>query len=284
MTNDTKNLSLGLLGILGIWLTMGMMPIAELLGLTALEATLLRGSSGFIILGGLMLFYRRLVSWPDWNTARVVVLFALATLCLFQATTSWGASFMALFLDLAVLVPLAFAWWRGVGITRGTWFALTLAIVGTSLALRLTYGGVFSLTGFAWSIGALLCNGLFIVYASQATQNNWTKVFWMSAVLVLIGLPSLPEHPLFDAASSTGLLLMAFAIMTGMLNFLAGFIAFRHLSPVTVGVMVLGVTPSIMLSSYLILGRSLGPDQLLGVGLTLAAVLWFGQNLRQQDR
>jgi len=277
----------GLLGIAGIWLTMAMMPIAELLALSPTQATFLRGLSGVVSLGSIALFRSRFITMPDWYTLRIVAFFVIATMCVFQAIVSWGANYMALFLDLAVLVPLWFAWRSEQTLKWGTWAAFFVAIVGTVLTLRVYQGGVFAIDGFLWSLGALISNGLFIQYAGTAMQKNWNKAFWMSFGLMLAGIPAIGSDFGFGrVVDGFGLFLFLaiFAVSTGILNFYFVFLAFANLSAVAVGVLVLGVTPAIILSSYLMLGTAMGTDQLFGVALTLGAVLVFGSALRHKEK
>lgn len=279
------NTVMGLLGIAGIWLTMAMVPLIELLGLTAIEATFLRGLSGVIVIGVASLCLRGLVTKPDKETVRIAVLFTLATVCLFQAVAAWGANFSALFLDMALFVPLYFLWRSGQRISVATTLAVTVALLGTVLALRIFDGGVLSLAGLMFSLGAFLFNGLFIEYAGQATQANWNKAFWMSVGLIVVGVPAIS-----GGVSTSGelitptfvALVVLFSIATGVLNFFSTFTALKHLSSVAVGVLVLGVTPTIMVSSYVLLGRTMGWDQILGVTMTLGAVLMFGIKLQKE--
>lgn len=273
----------GLFGIVGIWLTMAMVPLIEFLGLTATEATFLRGLSGVVAIGVASLWLRGLVTKPDRATVRIAVLFTLATVCLFQAVAAWGANFSALFLDMALFVPLYFLWRSGQRISIVTIAAIAMALFGTLLALRIFDGGVLSLAGLVFSLWALFFNGLFIQYAGQATQANWNKAFWMSVGLLAVGLPAISGGVITSGAvfSPTFILLaLLFSIATGVLNFYSAFTAFKHLSSVAVGVLVLGVTPIIMVSSYVLLGRTMGIDQIIGVGITLAAVLLFARSLR----
>jgi drug/metabolite transporter (DMT)-like permease len=277
----------GLFGIAGIWLTMAMVPLIELLGLTAGEATFLRGLSGVVAIGAASLWLRGLVTKPDKETVRIAVLFTLATVCLFQAVTAWGANFSALFLDMALFVPLYFLWRSGQRISAVTIVAIVAALFGTLLALRIFDGGALSLAGLVFSLGALLFNGLFIQYAGKATQANWNKAFWMSLGLLAASLPTVSSGGLITSGAVLSpifvALVLLFSIATGMLNFYSAFTAFKHLSPVTVGVLILGVTPTIMLSSYLMLGRGMGIDQLVGVGITLVSVLLFGYTIRKDS-
>lgn len=278
------NTNLGLLGMLGIWLTMSMMPLAELLALSASEATFLRGLSGFLIIGLYALFRREIVIFPDRNTTVIVVLFVSATLCLFKAINAWGTNYSALFLDLAVIVPIIFVLLRGQIIDKTTYMAFVLAILGTMLTLRIFSGSEFNLEGFFWSIGALIANGLFIEYAVRATQSNWNKVFWMSLGLALFGIGSLFGIDNLDVIDMEWIALaLVFSIATGVLNFYCAFVAFANLKPVAVGMLLLLVTPAIILSSYLILDKSMGIDQLIGVVMTLVAGFIFGHFLRKQS-
>ena len=166
----------------------------------------------------------------------------------------------------------------------GTWIALVVAILGTMLTLRLHQGGVFVWNGFLWSVGALVANGLFIENLGRAVQGKWNRVFWMSLGLVIVGLPALLDDfsgSMPEVGQGVWLFLLVwFAVTTGVLNFYCSFTAGDNLSSVALGVLVLGVTPMIIISSYFMLGKSLGVDQIIGVAITLGAALVFGYALR----
>jgi drug/metabolite transporter (DMT)-like permease len=186
---------------------------------------------------------------------------------------------------MALFVPLYFMWRAGQKISVVTGLTIFGALVGTMLALQVFDGGVLSWSGLLFSMGALVCNGLFIQYAGSATQGNWNKAFWMSAGLFLVGLPSLAGGVFAMGSAYTfsfAALLILFSVATGLLNFYSAFTALKNLSPVTVGVLVLGVTPTIMLSSYVLLGTQMSVTQIIGVVLTLGAVLIFGLSVRRE--
>lgn len=282
------NSTLGLIGISGIWISMAMMPLAEFLVLTPVQATFLRGVSGVVVIGLFAIFTRGLLSRPDKNTLVVVAYFVLATFCLFQAITVWGSNYSALFLDLAVMVPIIFAWLRREKIGGKTYLAFVVAVFGVLMSLRIFGESEFRIEGFLWSVGALLANGLFIENAGKALQNNWNKAFWMSLGLVLFILPLLGGQVFIPQVNVSAfdwiILITLFSVVTGVLNFYSVFLALSNLSAIHVGILVLGVTPSIILSSYFILGKTMGIDQLIGVGLTLFAVLVFGKELRRRNK
>jgi drug/metabolite transporter (DMT)-like permease len=229
-----------------------------------------------------------LITKPDIHTIKVVACFVFATFCFFQAVQAWGANYTALFLDLAVIVPLGLLVFRGGKVGLSTIVAFLVAVLGTAITLKIFQEVTFSFLGLFWSLGAMLANGLVIQFAGEAKQENWNKAFWMSAGLVLVGMPAFFLESLNIGAGSFSFeswifLLVVFAITTGMLNFYSSFVAFEHLGSVAVGVLVLGVTPSIMTASYFLLNHSLGWDQIIGVVITLVAVLMFGNTLRQTE-
>ncbi|KXJ99777.1 MAG: hypothetical protein UZ19_OD1000275 [Parcubacteria bacterium OLB19] len=227
------------------------------------------------------LFIKGLITLPDKNTIKIVLLFTLATFCLFQAINIWGANYSALFLDLAVAVPVVLAVLRKEIINSAVYLTFLLAVFGTMLALKIFSGGEIIWTGLLWSLGALVANGLFIEYAKDAIQAKWNKVFWMSLGLVIVGLVSFSEVLSLQTIEIQyyWLLVILFALSTGILNFYFAFLAFENLKPIEVGVLILGVTPSIILASYFMLGKSLSVDQILGVAITLLATMIFGRFL-----
>jgi len=280
------NTTVGLTGVLGIWLTMAMMPLAELLAIAPLQATLLRGLPGVIAIGFVALFKKNLITSPDRPTLAIAFFFSIATLCLFQGIMTWGSNYSALFLDMAVMVPIYLAWRRKQEIDTTTRLAFIMAIIGTMIALRVLHGGEFILEGFLWSTAALISNGFFIEYAGKATQTKSNRVFWMSLGLVLVGIVSILDfkidESLYISQTSWIILSILFAVTTGIINFYSGFMVFDNFKPIYAGIFILGVTPSIMLSSYLIIDRTMGADQLAGVTITLGATFLFGKFLNNK--
>lgn len=273
------NTKIGLLGIVGIWFTMSMMPIAQLLPLSAYQLLLLRGAPAALVIGGYAAFRKKDgLALPDRHTLIIAMLFVLACVGLFEGIKAWGANLSAVMLDMAVLVNFAFAVHRGERITPANSGAFLLAIAGSFLAFRGWNIAELSIAGLLWSILSLVANGLFIEYAGKAKQSFFTKIFWLSLALVFVGSSSfLGDHTALTAGQVT--LALIFGVATGLLNFLCAFTAFGNLKPVWTGTLVLGVTPSIVIASWLILDKTLGWDQLAGVALILSAVGYLGYSL-----
>ena len=272
----------GLLGIFGIWITMALMPLAELMPFNPYQLLVLRGLPAVILLGLAAAIPRYRISMPDRNTMLFALFFVVASLGLFQGIKAWGASLSAVLLDMAVLVNFLFAAVRRekIGIANIALFAT--AIVGSFLALRGWDCGNINVSGLLWSMLALVANGLGIEYGSRAKQNNQTKAFWQSAALSILGLAFSGAH----SWNLGGFVVMAlvFGISTGLLNFLSAFVAFKNLKPTWTGTLVLGVTPSILIGSWFITGKVLGMDQILGVGVVICSVGYLGYLLKNEKR
>ncbi len=264
------NTRIGLLGIFGIWLTMAMMPLAELMQLNANQLLVLRGLPAVVILGLAATIPRYRISMPDRNTILFAFFFVVACLGLFQGIKAWGASLSAVLLDMAVLVNFFFAAVRKEKIGVANLMLFGTAIAGSFLALRAWDAGNINVTGLLWSLVALVANGLGIEYGSRAQQDNQTKAFWQSVALSTVGFAFSGTSPL--DIRSHWLMALVFGISTGLLNFLSAFVAFKNLKPTWTGTLVLGVTPWILIGSWFITGKILGLDQMLGVGVVICSV------------
>ncbi|MEN9552392.1 MAG: hypothetical protein RI935_769 [Candidatus Parcubacteria bacterium] len=278
---------LGALGMLGIYLTMATIPLAEKLGLIATESMFLRGASG--VLAGVLivafLAFKKVRVVPSKELIFISVFFSLATFFLFKGAVAWGSNATVLFLDLAVLVPIVFSIRSGQRFGVSFYVMLLIAFFGTALALNVFETMTWNFDGFLFSLCAMLFNGLFIQYANRSTESNWVKAFWMSATLVLVSLilSNNPSEPLaikqYDWTYIS--LLVGFSVLTGVLNFYSAFTAFTHLTSVQVGTFVLGVTPSVMLGSYFILGKTQNIEQIIGVVITIVSIYFIEKQRKQ---
>jgi len=274
--------TLGLFGIFGIWITMATMALSELLPLSGIQLTLLRGTSGLLIIGVFAFLKKGIISLPDRNTMRLTFFFGVATLALFQGIKIWGANLSAILLDLAVLVPIILSLRRKEKVDNVVIIAFATAILGSTFALRIWDVKDIIFSGLIWSLVAMIANGYFIEYAGKAKQSDLCKTFWISVGLVVIGSFGFYQFPLLTSIQWKIAILIGFA--TGLLNFLCVFVAFKNLKAVWVGVLVLGVTPSIMISSYFFLHKSMGSDQLFGVAITLISIGVLGNFLRAEHK
>lgn len=276
------NTTVGLIMIaLGV-LTMAMMPIAENLNLSAFQLLVLRGGPAAIVFGLVGLTSRNkkhCIDWPDQNTWLLTIFFLIASLGLFQGVKVWGASLTAVLLDMAVLVNFIFALVRGEKVAKANYILFCAAITGSFFALRVWDVAHLSLSGFLWSLVALVANGLFIEYASKAKQSFPTRVFWLSIGLVLFGgLGSFGET--WDLNGRVGLAIW-FGVSTGLLNFTFVFMAFQNLKAIWIGILVLAVTPCILVSSWMMNGKVFSADQLFGMILILSSVGSLGYFLNK---
>lgn len=273
------NTNLGLIGIFGIWATMALVPLAQLLPHDPYQLMVLRGVPAAAVFFFLLLAKRKGFA-PDRYTLLLSACFALATLSLFEAIKAWGANLSAIMLDMAVLVNFAFALYRGEKLTRIMGVAFACAIVGSFIALR-AWTGEVNVPGFLWSLLALVANGLFIEAASRAKQESSIKVFWQGLGLAIAGLV-MSLNKGFGIYGEHIALATLFGFATGLFNFLFfAFLAFGNLKATQVGVLVLGVTPSILIGSWLILGQTLVLDQLAGIVLILGSCYFLGRSLRK---
>src|SRR3989338_6214079 len=174
----------GLTGIVGIWLTMAMMPLAELLPLTAWQLLIVRGAPGAAVFGVVILLQKGTIELPDLNMILTAVAFMLACVGLFNAILAWGTNLSAVMLDMAVLVNFCFAVWHKKLVARASVVLFITAIIGSYLALRGWDVPNLNIAGLLWSLLALVANGLVIEFGAKTKQDSKVRVFWMSAALI----------------------------------------------------------------------------------------------------
>lgn len=260
----------GVFAIIGIWLTMGLIPLFEILPWSPLQIVFLRGLSGVFITILFFIYSKSIPKLPEKNLIICCFMFFLATFSLFQSASIWGSNLSAVMLDMAVLVPMIIAIIFGKPITRIDIGVFIVAILGTVLALRV-WSSDFNVYGLLWGGLALIANGLFMYFASKVRSTNETeKVFYLSIGLMLGGALLWDNVPSLNNGEILLTILLSFGI--GYFNFLFSFIALKKLGAVNVGLFVLGVTPAIILSSYIFLDKKIGIDQQLGIVLILLSL------------
>jgi len=272
------NARLGFIGIIGIFFAMGTMPLAELLPFNPYQLLFLRGISGLIIF--FLILGRNGIPPPTKETMMLSGAFAIAALALFEAVKAWGANLSAVLLDMSVIIPFLFVALKGNQPVKKDFYCFILAVIGSCIALEIW--DAFSnwksaqFAGLVWSLIALVSNGIFIQYAGASKQSPEVKGFYQSLPLVVIGVLFWGETPRVADQDLLKVILLSitFSITVGYACFAFAFLAFKHLSQVTVGLFVLGVTPSIMLGSYLILDKTISFTQFVGVAIIIAALAY----------
>ncbi len=271
------NFKVGFVTMVFLWGTMAMIPIAKLLPYDAYLLTFVRGVPAVVIAGLLLFFTKGKVQLPSKNTVQCVLAFTVAAFALFQAIIFWGPGLSAVILDMAVLVNFVIAWSRGEKPNKVQLLIFAFAIVGSFLAVRGWSIEGFSFFGLVWSLVAMIANGLFIECITKGDQELPVQVFWLGSGLALLGgVFSFSTLGVFlDLSPRQIILTTILGVTTGAMNFFFGFLAGKNLKPVTLGLLVLGVTPSILISSYFILGTALHADQLVGVVVMITSLAVF---------
>jgi len=289
-----QNKLVGYVGVISLWITMMFMNIADWLQLSAGEATFARGVLAVVVV--LVVTGFRLER-PTWATLQLTIAFVVATLCIFEGAAAWGTTYTVVFLDFAFLVPLLLDLrLRRVHMSVPKVLALLLALLGTTLTLRVFAEDTpFSVVGLLWSLGALLTNGGYILVSSAvSTQGDsrsngpWTQIFFVGLGLVIGGgaMWGIEGYHLSSVALEITwpeiFLLLLFSAMTGLLNLAAFFfLVAKNLSGTEIGILVLGVTPSVAFASAFI-GKELSADQWGGVILTMIALGWYAWQSRKK--
>lgn len=275
-----KHTAVGLLGILGVWLTAGLaLPFVNVLAeFTPTQIMTFRG-----FLPALMaLCLLRSAPWRvDRHTYLIALVLPLATLGLFEGIRAWGAGPTIIIVTATPLVNLILSPFLGRKISSASAIGLVLILGGVAIA---RWGGQFQWFGFGWSVLATVMNGILYELFARAKAKPLQKCFWTFLGMGSLGLVlSLGDS--WAAAAEPGLLLLlvGFAFVGGFLYWLANLVAFGNLPTNEASVLAQGETPAVILGAYLLLGEQLTPVQWIGVGIALVGAGYLSRWQSKQD-
>jgi drug/metabolite transporter (DMT)-like permease len=192
------------------------------------------------------------------------------------------------------LAPLLVALWARFGlrepVRRRIWVALALALVGLSLIVDLWGGTSLSAVGIAFCFAAAITYALYIVLAEHALSGRdavsllawgfgFASLFWA----VISPWWSFPEQRVGADVSLLGNLdgqhlpvwgLMLWMIVVGtIVPFFLLVSALRHLPATRVGIIAMVEPVVAIVLAWAWLDESLGPEQLAGAAIVLAAIV-----------
>lgn len=189
--------------------------------------------------------------------------------------------------------PVLIAFWvrfvRGTRLPRPMWAGIALAMTGLAMVARVTDGFQLDTVGLLAGLGAAVCSAVYFLLGEHGVSTRhplgmvtWGMVFGALAMCVIAPPWTLPREALTAAATfgpwqpPVYVLLIAVAIISTVLAYLAGLAALRHL-PASVA-SVLGLCEPLVATTlaWALLGEALAAVQLIG-----AAVLLTGATLVQ---
>jgi DME family drug/metabolite transporter len=269
-----------------LWATLGIIYkyLAESYGMPPLAVAGLRaGLGGIILLAGLLALRR---SWLRVNRAalRVALLYGVFGIALFYAAyinaiLSVGVAVAAVLLYTAPAWVALLAWrFLGEQLTRTHLAALLLTLAGSALVAQVFQPGLLRVNalGILWGLLSGLTYALWSVFNKVGVRhtNPWTlQCYGMlvgSAVLLLVQ----PLAPLAGALQSPATVLWLLALALGpTVGASVAYAAGVRTVPVSVASLIATLEPVLAaLLAYLVLGETLGADQIAGGALILLAV------------
>lgn len=272
---------LGILGILGIWLTAGLaLPFVNVLSMfTPSQLMVFRG---FLTAVMALIGLRGTIGRVDKYTYLIALVLPLATLGLFQGIRHWGAGPTIIIVTGTPLVNLFIGLILGRRVSSASIIGLVLVISGVVTA---QWGGEFQLVGFAWSLFGAVMNGIVYELLGYAKSNSLQKCFWGAIGMGTLGLvlslsASVSWAPI--AEPRVALLVLGFAFVGGFLYWIANLLAFENLPITEASVLAQGETPAVIIGASIMLGEHLSIIQWVGVAIALYGSWYLTRWLTKQ--
>lgn len=278
---EKQNTTIGLLGVLGVWLTAGIaLPLVNVL--SALSTEQLMTCRGLITAVIALVMARGLVWKTDTATYILAITTPLATWGLFQGVREWGVGPTVIILTATPVLNIFIGLTRGRVVARAMWTGLVLILAGVIVA----YAGTidFSWRGLGWSILATVANSLVYECLDRSNGTQQQKTFWMFLGMGVFGV-SLSAHISWTPFGNTVTVLqvIGWALIGGFLYGLANIAAFRYLHTNEASVLVQGETPAVMLGAYLLLGEQLTTIQWIGVLIALYGAYYLSRRTTTKE-
>lgn len=271
---------LGLLGILGIWLTAGLaLPFVNVLNMfTPAQLMVFRGFlTAIMAFIGLRGHIRRV----DKYTYLIALTLPFATLGLFEGIRHWGAGPTIIIITATPLVNLVIGAFLGRQISSASIVGLVLVLGGVVIA---RWGGNFQWTGFAWTLFGTIMNGILYEFFARAKANSLQKCFYACMGMGTLGL-MMSAGASWSAIAEPRLiiLVLGFAFVGGFLYWIANLMAFENLPTTEASVLAQGETPAVILGASVMLGEHLTLVQWVGVGIALYGAWYLSRWLANQS-
>ncbi len=274
-----KNTFLGLIGILGIWLTAGLaLPFVNVLKMFTPEQLMV--FRGFFTAAMAFIVLRGNLKKVDRYALLIALTLPFATLGLFKGIRSWGANPTVIIFTVTPLVNLIVSMFLGRRITGASIIGLILMLGGVILA---RHGGHFQWQGFIWSVFGTIMNGLLYEFFARSKTPSLQKCMWACTGMGCLGLV-LSIHTSWEPVMNPKVisLLITFAFIGGFLYWIANLLAFENLPTTEASVLAQGETPAVIIGSFLLLGEVLTMNQWIGVALSLFGAWYLSHWLAQK--
>ncbi len=276
-----KNL-LGLLGVLGIWLTAGLaLPFINIPEVkNAFTPEQLMVFRGFLTAAMALIGLRGIIGRVDKYTYLIALILPFATLGLFEGIRHWGAGPTIIIITATPLVNLAIGAFMGRRVSPASIIGLVLVLGGVVVA---QWGGHFQWAGFAWTMFGTIMNGILYELFARAKASPLQKCFWACIGMGVLGLilsTNASWVPITEP--KLALLILGFAFIGGFLYWIANLIAFENLPTTEASILAQGETPAVILGAAVMLGEHLTFVQWVGVVITLYGAWYLSRWLSKQ--
>ena len=272
---------LGLLGVLGIWLTAGLaLPFVNVL--KAFTPEQLMVFRGFLTAAMALIGLRGIIGKVDKFTWLIALTLPFATLGLFQGIRHWGAGPTIIIITATPLVNLAISFVLGRKVSGASIIGLVLVLGGVLIARR---GGHFQWEGFAWTVFGTVMNGILYEFFARAKANSLQKCFYACMGMGILGLILSVNTPWASVMDpKLAVMLVGFAFVGGFLYWIANLLAFENLPTTEASVLAQGETPAVIIGAYVMLGEHLTFVQWTGVAISLFGAWYLSRWLAKKPQ
>lgn len=271
-TNDP----LGLLAVLGVWLSAGFaLPLVNVLRSVSPEQLL-------TVRGLITALFAFVLSKGQMRVDRYTYLIApalgLASLGLFKGIRIWGAGPTLIIVAGTPILNFLVTIVSKKRVGREASIALALLLTGIIIA----NGKIsWSNEGFAYSLFGTIWNAVLYELFARSQAKALQQCFWGTLGMGLVGLVLSfgSNWKMVFASSTLGLSLVSFALLGGLLYWLCNIWAFERLPKNATSVLLQGETPAVILMAWVLLGEPLTPSKIIGVTISLYGAWRLKQSL-----
>lgn len=272
---------IGIVAIVGVWVTAGVaLPFVN--RLTQFTPEQLLAARGLLTSAMAFILARGKVLRVDRYTLYIAIAMPLASLGLYKGIRAWGAGPTIIVITTTPVLNFAFTAMKGRKVQREAMISLSLILGGVIMA---RWGGRFDLYGLGWSLFGTVFNAILYELFAKARASPFQKCFWAMLGTAVVGiLMSIHAnwHQL-EGRHTLQATLLIFAIVGGLLYWLANLFAFQYLPKDLASVLAQGETPAVIAASYILLPERLTPFQWIGVIVSLGGAWYLGQWLAKRQ-
>lgn len=270
----------GLLGIFGVWITSGALPMINSGVLKQFSPEQLLAARGVLSAVVVFAVLRGRVFGVGIYTYIMAVLVSGAALGLYKGIRIWGGAPTIMIITATPILNHLIGMFIGRKTRPHEMIGMIMVISGVVVSL-FQPGLTFNWLGFGWSVFGALMNAVFYEFISLSKAEPFQKTFWGCLAMGTLGLSSsepanLPSDPAVVGA------LVAFALVGGFLYWWSNMIAFdkKNLPLQAASILAQGETITVILVSSFVIGeKHLSVIQWAGVAVALLGAVYLARNM-----